>query len=559
MAADVEQLVISLGLDPSAFRAALSVIRGGLDQVEGGLQALGSNMQQAGRAMQDAGAKGKAGMAGLQNEVRRVGAEANKTAASFQKLGDSMLGKLRGIIGTYVAPIAGLGALGGIIGGYASDLAKVAEQTGRYSKQLEEQRKKKELLNRVTKEDLDLYIKGREAMSKLEYATRSAGNALMRSFGGALTWVIEKLSAAADWIRSNEGNITRFVKIVAALILGSLVPALVKLALSGAVNPVTLLIAGLAALAVVIDDLVVYMQGGESAFGELWSQFGTGEEISAALGKAWETLKEIGIAVFEGLKSAVGKLWDYFGPVVKSMGSLAADWVKAIAALLTGDWAGAWEGAKNCISGLLQVFSNIWNGISQMLGDLVGLLGEAWDAASAKMSEWKEAAAGIVQGWISEAGQSVSAFVSSLGTAIAAMWDDAAKSVKGAWEGVVGWFREQLSWIFNMAGKVASIAGSVWGAVKGIFGGGSSAAPTANNGADGGGAIPTSAQLGAAAVPASVNSNTTNTTTNTATVGKIDIVVPNGDPNAIAAGVGGALNSELQKFGTAAADTGTRQ
>lgn len=558
MAADVEQLVISLGLDPSAFRAALSVIRGRLDQVEGGLQALGSNMQQAGRAMQDAGAKGKAGMAGLQNEVRRVGAEANKTAASFQKLGDSMLGKLRGIIGTYVAPIAGLGALGGIIGGYASDLAKVAEQTGRYSKQLEEQRKKKELLNRVTKEDLDLYIKGREAMSKLEYATRSAGNALMRSFGGALTWVVEKLSAAADWIRANEGNITRFVKIVAALILGSLVPALTKLALAGAVNPITLLIAGLAALAVVIDDLVVYMQGGESAFADLWAQFGTGEEISEALGKAWETLKEVGVAVFEGLKSAVGKLWNYFGPVVKSMGSLAADWLKTIAALLTGDWAGAWEGAKNSISGLLQVFSNILNGIKQMLGDLVGLIGEAWDAASAKMSEWKEAAAGIVQGWISEAGQAVTAFVGALSTAIAAMWNDAATSVKGAWEGVVGWFREQFSWIFNMAGKVASIAGSVWGAVKGFFGGGSNG-PTANSDAQGGGAIPTSAQLGAAAVPATVNQTQNRTTTNSVNVAAMNLTIPNGDPSSIAAGTSSALERQMQTFNTAAADTGTRQ
>ena len=59
-------------------------------------------------------------------------------------------------------------------------------------------------------------------------------------------------------------------------------------------NPLTWIIALLAGLALVIDDLLVYMEGGESQLKDFWALFGTGAELSEKLGKAWDWLKTTG-------------------------------------------------------------------------------------------------------------------------------------------------------------------------------------------------------------------------------------------------------------------------
>lgn len=70
-----------------------------------------------------------------------------------------------------------------------------------------------------------------------------------------------------------------------------------------------LLIAG--ALALVIDDLITYIQGGESAFGDFWKMFGTGDEIGARFKALWEGIKSILESVGAALKARCEILHPY--------------------------------------------------------------------------------------------------------------------------------------------------------------------------------------------------------------------------------------------------------
>ena len=495
---EAASLVIALGLDPSKLKNGIEQTKKGFNEVKQSAQGVGKEIDNM----------------------------ANKATGSIKSL-----------LGTITGPLMGLFSISSVIGGWASDVAKVAEETGAYSKKLEEARKKKELYSRVTKEDIELYKKSQYALSSFSYAVQSLGNAFFRVFNGGASKAMEWLGKIGDWISRNENNIVRFLTVVAGIITALLIPAITRMTAAMLANPLTWIIGLFITLALIIDDLVTYIQGGDSALADFWSRFGTGPELAEKLSKAWEMLKRVGTAAFEALKTAWNLFCESFGGALEPWIDMVANWFQMMVAILEGNWSEAWEHCKATlaaawdffvaiITGALNFIFSIFDGI---FGQIVQLCINAWNTITNALKDAFNAAAN----WVLNIFQNI------------------INTIKG-WISAITNMIPSLDGIKKGAGDLMDSAGNVvkngWNTVKGWFGGGDEekAAP-----------IPSAKQTTAASVPPNITKNETKNTqvTTTTNVGGVTVNVAQGDPAAIAGGIGG----ELAKLPTPATNTGVAQ
>lgn len=253
---------------------------------------------------------------------------ANEADSKFNELSQRWVGVFKGIAAQIAAPVAGAFAVGKVINSYMSDIASVATMTGAYSQKLEEWRIKRAMLNRVTKEDIELYKKGREAIVGFRIAMADLSAKIMREAMPVMKFLIDGLNKFSAWCDRNGDNIVRFLKVAAGVLTAIFLPALLKVGAAMLANPLTWIILALGALIVVIDDLVVYMQGGKSALGGFWSQFGTGEEISNAIHTALEAVMAVLRALWKPL-AAVAAGFAAF----KTAGVMVQGFVSVLASL----------------------------------------------------------------------------------------------------------------------------------------------------------------------------------------------------------------------------------
>ena len=421
---EIDSLVISLGLDPTKLREGLEQVQAAIQQgqmtladfvqgiqdgfqealqevAEGGAQAetavtaAGEAAAEAGAQFQDAGRRGAQGMEELGNKAQQAANKARAAGNQTQALGRRIGGFLRGIISTVAAPLAGALSAGAIMGSYFSDVAQMAEQTGRYSKQLEDAAKKKALLARINKEDIELYRKGKLALLDFDNAMAGLSATIMRALSPAIRFGIDLLTSLADWVRRNEPNIIRFITVLAGTITAVLIPSFYKLARAMLLNPLTWIIAGILLLAIVIDDLVTYIRGGRSEFAALWSQFGTGEEIARALGTAWEWLKSVGQALFDGLISAGKAFISNFSGAIDGLKGMVENTLKVIKALFSGNFKEAGQALREAFKSALDyiegLFMGIFNTIKQAIAELLDMI-PSWDSIKNGASKFLDGA-----------------------------------------------------------------------------------------------------------------------------------------------------------------------
>ncbi len=421
---EVDSLVVSLGLDPRDFQATLSQVLAALRNLDQGLrdfargfaegceEALqeagqasrtaareagraGTEGERMGRRFHQAGQRGAAGVNRLADSTARARQKARDAGNSIQNLGRQWGSFLQGIVTRFAAPMAGALSVGAMVGSYLSGVSQAAQMYGRWTPQMEEWRKKRELLSRVNREDIELYRKGKLALMDFQFAMAGLSTTIMRALSPAIRVGIELLHQAADWARRNEPNIIRFVTVLAATITAVLVPAFTKMALAMLTNPLTWIIAGIVALAIAIDDLAVYMRGGESAFGGFWAQFGSGEEILQHLTGMWETFKEVmqtllpvfpslatGFATFTMLKGATGAInaaataFKAFNTVLKANPVvLILSLVMAVVPLIIQNW----DKIRTTFEAVGNAIQEKWESVTKWIGDKVQWLQEKWE------------------------------------------------------------------------------------------------------------------------------------------------------------------------------------
>lgn len=146
-----------------------------------------------------------------------------------------------------------------------------------------------------------------EAATAARQAFVDAIKAVTYIVGSTLTPVLEivaeKLSALARWAVEHQDFLRIMFVVAAVAITGILLPALYSMAAAGlaAIAPFLPLIALVTALGLALDDLNAFIEGGNSAFGELLRWLGlTDQQIEAVR------------AAFAGVKGYIGAVFDLF-------------------------------------------------------------------------------------------------------------------------------------------------------------------------------------------------------------------------------------------------------
>lgn len=214
-----------------------------------------------------------------------------------------------------------------------------------------------------SKQDIENAKKQREAQQRLNDAWEAISALFASTVSPAITFLTNLLGDLLGWAKENKQFVIVFFTALAGVITTLMLPALSAMATAAwaAIAPFTPLIAIVGAVALVIDDLITYIQGGESAFGDFWKMFGEGDELGARFKSLWEGIKSIlesvgaalkAVAKFfilifsltgqgvvkavEGIWKGVTKLYD----VLRSM----LDWVAKKLYNLLPDWIKKWLG-----------------------------------------------------------------------------------------------------------------------------------------------------------------------------------------------------------------------
>ena len=361
---------------------------------------------------------------GAEQGLDRVNTSVDRTDAKLDELKHKAGDVARSIAMQIAGPLLAAFSVGKMVQGYISDVAEVAEQTGAYNKKLEEERLKKAQLQRVTKEDIELYKRGREAFVKFQIAMSDFSAKLMRTLMPFIKDLLDKLNRFSNWISHNSNNIIRFLTILASTITLALIPAVAKFTAALLKNPLTWVALLVVALALAIDDLIVYLKGGRSEFDAFWKWLGLTKGDTETLTKAINWLKTSGVdllktigkltAAFVGMRavwgviSMVRKAWNAL-----SLSVLANPVVLAIGLLVTAAWM------------LYKNWDDVCEGAKALWEDLTSLF----------MSWCRSMADGI-----EALGESVASFFTSWGSGIAdgfaALADDISSALSGIWQGV---------------------------------------------------------------------------------------------------------------------------
>lgn len=359
----------------------------------------------------------------LQKSKENIQKTSSELAKGADQVAGKAIGQIAGIARMVAAPLAGAMSIGSMIKSYFGGVAQVAQMTGAYSPQLDEWRKKRALLNRVTAEDIQLYKKSREALAKFQITLADISAKVMRQASPAFKYFVEKLEKVSEWMDAHSDDIVRFITVLAGVIATALTPALLKMAAALLFNPITWIVAALVGLAMVIDDLIVWLQGGESALDSFWSQFGSREQvlakIQAAIKLTVATLESMWESLKAGVKAAVdwfGEFWsscngtervintlkDVFHSVVQTVKDVIAIWDALVDSMkktrFLDDLANAFDGALSFILGAFKLF---FSALQAIFGLIKGLLTGDWgsfkEAVSKAVESAEEAFSGLLK------------------------------------------------------------------------------------------------------------------------------------------------------------------
>lgn len=243
----------------------------------------------------------------------------------------SGLNQVKSLAMRFAGPIAGAFSIHKVFQNYVESVSWVAKVTGGYFEKLENYKYKMAMLARVTREDIEVYRKYREALVKFNITMGDLSMKIMREFYPVFRTMIDGLNNFSDWVDRNHDNIIRFLEVAAGVIATALTPAIIRMTAALLANPLTWFIAMLAMIILLLDDFVTYMQGGKSEFEDFWKKLGTPEELKEKLGGVIEFITEKLAFLKENL-FAIG-----FGALaIMSVGGAFVTLSKVVDAVTTG-------------------------------------------------------------------------------------------------------------------------------------------------------------------------------------------------------------------------------
>jgi len=187
--------------------------------------------------------------------------------------------------------------LGSKIGMDASMVQLMRQGRDAY-KDIIEQKKKDAI---YTEEDAKTVREYNASMKQLGIGVSRIANVFFRLIVPVFTQITRVVGDFVKYLSKHETAVKAFFVMLSGLILYLLLPSIVAFFTTLLANPITWVILLLAGLAAMIEDLVVWSQGGNAALGDLWTMiFGdpkNAEEmfntISELANEAWTTIKQV--------------------------------------------------------------------------------------------------------------------------------------------------------------------------------------------------------------------------------------------------------------------------
>lgn len=472
---------------------------------------------------------------------------------------------------------------------------------------LEELFREQRELGIYTKQDAEIAKTFNRELGDLWQSMKAGSAIVLRMIVPAMTKMIDWIERGVKFMREHEKFVEMFFIGIATAISAFALPALARLAKATLTNPFTVLIAGITALILVLEDLYVWMNGGEAAFGDFWSQFGTPEEVKASVEGFMQSLTEIlptALKVVEVVGSIVAAFWTLQGAytgikMIQSgletlyiKGLYAADAVKAIYggmqtmyikglyavdALKSGFETLALKAmyAKDAIIDLATKGAQHLKTLAVSAGKTAvrgfTLLGQA--ALRAGTYIMTTVVPAVVSFTAALLANPITWVVAGIMLLIAALyllyknWDTVKEGAQALWDALVSIFSGAVDWFKSVFdGIVDAIAGpflaafdkvkSGWNTLKGFFGFDEAAGTTGGLNYIG----PLGGDAGQAISPAAVANSTSNYTSDTSVnIGKVEVQTQATDADGISRDIGKGLQNNMAKFTVNQGNTGVRQ
>ena len=200
----------------------------------------------------------------------------------------------------------------------------------------------------------------------------------------AVDWVTEKADAFFKYVKENGESVQTIFVAIGTAISTAVIPKLVRMGAAAwaSLGPFALIPAAIMAIGVAIDDLMVWLDGGTSAFGDFWSLFGTPEEVSAMIDGVVDILKSAFGAVADVAGQAVDTIlagWELVKAAIGGIADIIGGVVTAFRGLFTGDWATVLSGldaVKNGLGAVGDVVSVVAGKIMDSFGKFFGWIAD---------------------------------------------------------------------------------------------------------------------------------------------------------------------------------------
>lgn len=322
---------------------------------------------------------------------------------------------------------------------------------------------KQKELGVYTKEDAKVTAEFNDQLDDSKQAFMGVAKTVMVMIVPAMKTLAEWTTKFFVYLRQHQTFIKAFFVMIATLITALLIPTLMELFATLLANPITWAVLALAGLALVIEDLVTWAEGGESALADFWEAiFGDkdtaiqlwNDMTDAVMGfinyitTNWDAVKTILMLTFPILSALIAN-WDKIKPVIISAIKIVVDFAKRFRFSLLG--------ASLALQDFVNKAKVFIGNVADKFDFLVNAISFAWLWLASKIDEvlgWIQGKIDEVLAWIEETfGVSISEVMAkweelkntavNVLRALFSPIDEVANKLKGTIGSAIDWLSEK--------------------------------------------------------------------------------------------------------------------
>ena len=312
--------------------------------------------------------------------------------------------------------------------------------------------------------------KDTEALDKMDKSIKQMSLALKTTFIPLFTRVIGTMSKvtmyvlkAATWLRNNLDIVRKAALLLAFVFLDKLLLALQMLGRAAMKNPFVLFIAGLTAFLLLLEDLWIYANEGESAFEGVWEKLGTPKEVLDGFKKIGNLLKQAnefvesvdsGFAQFLLITAFLTKAFLALKVVLAGTFAFIAGIPAVVIGLIAGLIAFLYT-YRDELKATFIALGNMFLDFFRIGGVLHKGLQATWEWITESVSEAFESIKNTIQGFIEEIKTTISSIGESIesffGTTVSTSVSESVNGLKEKWDGFFSYlsdgFKKAKGWL----------------------------------------------------------------------------------------------------------------